>query len=391
MTDSHYIGSPTPRMMLVGEAWGAEEAAVREPFVGVSGQELWRILGEAMPQVHPELHAYAAEMCRPHFGNAWIKRRAEWLEAAGIGFTNVLNLRPPNNDLETICVNKAATGSYYPHGPLTKGKYLDPQYLPEVDRLHSEITQYNPNLVVALGNTACWAILNTSGITAIRGTTSISHRGSKVLPTFHPAGILREWSNRVILISDLIKAERESHFPEIRRPERHIIINPTLDEVYDWVATTIPLQQPLSVDIETSMGLIDTIGFSRSASEALVIPFGPFRYKVGTRYEVIFPVRDGQPVKSYWTSEEEPQVWRLIRRLLESPLPKVFQNGLYDLQYILPMGIRPANCIEDTMLAWHALFPELRKSLGFLGSILTDETAWKTMNRYRADTTKRDE
>jgi hypothetical protein len=42
------------------------------------------------------------------------------------------------------------------------------------------------------------------------------------------------------------------------------------------------------------------------------------------------------------------------------------------------------------MLAWHSLFPEMRKSLGFIASILTDESAWKELNKHKADTARRE-
>jgi hypothetical protein len=43
------------------------------------------------------------------------------------------------------------------------------------------------------------------------------------------------------------------------------------------------------------------------------------------------------------------------------------------------------------MLLHHALQPESEKSLGFLGSIYTDEASWKTMRQRGKTTIKRDE
>jgi len=246
-----------------------------------------------------------------------------------------------------------------------------------------------------MGNAACWGLLNTVGITSIRGTTVLSEQlGVKVLPTYHPASLLYEgqWSNRPIVVADLMKASREGDFPEIRRPPRSVVISPTLQEVRDWIGAI--LHAPpwrLAVDIETSGGLIDTIGFASSPSSAFVIPFGPHRYRRGTGYVVVKPVRMGVVNTNYWSFEEECEVWQLIFSLLESGIPLVFQNGVYDLQYLLRIGCRPANPADDTMLAWHSLYPELAKSLGFLGSILTDEAAWKKLNAFKADTTKRDD
>lgn len=80
----------------------------------------------------------------------------------------------------------------------------------------------------------------------------------------------------------------------------------------------------------------------------------------------------------------------MVREWLNRPALKLFQNGLYDMQYFLKERMPIRNAHLDTMLLQHAKFPELPKGLGFLGSIHTDEPAWKLM-REKADTVKRDE
>jgi len=388
-----YSGPPNPKILIVGEAWGADEEKMRLPFVGVSGQELWRMLGEAFPDIRPDLHSNASELCDPRWGLAWVRRRNDWLESASIGFTNVLNMRPPNNKLEAICATKTEVGKDYPYVALTKGKYLKREHLHHLDRLKDQISALNPNLVIAMGNAACWAILGTTGITSIRGTTVMSPLGVKVLPTFHPANLLYEgqWSNRPIVVVDLMKAAREAAFPEIRRPPRTITINPSFEEVEQFVNETVE-NKPwrMGVDVETAGGMIDTIGFARHEKEAFVIPFGPHRYRRGTNYVMVKPRRNGIDVTNYWTLEEEIRVWKLVKRMLECGINLVFQNGVYDIQYLIKMAIAPNVCCDDTMLAWHSLFPELRKSLGFIGSVLTDESAWKELSKHKADTARRD-
>jgi hypothetical protein len=86
--------------------------------------------------------------------------------------------------------------------------------------------------------------------------------------------------------------------------------------------------------------------------------------------------------------EEECQVRLLIQKVLASPIPKLFQNGLYDIQYLRREKFKLNCIIEDTMLEQHALYPELPKSLGFLGSIHTDEAAWKLMRARGEDKLK---
>jgi uracil-DNA glycosylase len=396
-----YSGPLDPKILIVGEAWGADEEKARLPFVGVSGQELWRMLGEAFPHIRPDLHNHAAELCDPRWGLAWIRRRDEWLNEAKIGFTNLLNIRPPSNKLEALCASRTEMGKDYwkdyPYVALTSHKYLKKEYLHHLYRLRDQVKELKPNLVVAMGNAACWGVLGTTGINAIRGTTAWADNGSgngvKVLPTLHPASLLYEgqWSNRPIVVCDLMKAAREAEFPEIRRPPRIINIYPEEDEVARFVSETVA-NKPwrMGVDVETSGGMIDTIGFARNEREAFVVPFGPHRYRRGQNFIIIKPFRNGVEVTNYWSFEEECRVWRLIKRLLEADIDLVFQNGVYDIQYLLRMTIRPSRCRDDTMLAWHSLFPELRKSLGFIGSVLTDESAWKELSRHKADTARRD-
>ena len=71
-------------------------------------------------------------------------------------------------------------------------------------------------------------------------------------------------------------------------------------------------------------------------------------------------------------------------------IPKLFQNGLYDIGFMLrAYGIRTMNAAEDTMLLNHALQPEMLKGLGYLGSIYGDERAWKHFTKH--ETIKRDD
>lgn len=380
---AHTSGPRVARTVLVGEAWGErEEALGGRPFAGASGQELFRMLGEAMPEVAPALHAQVCEQMR--YGDAWMSVRDKWLAEAGILLTNVLALRPPGNNLEALCVEKKQLPVGYIHPALSRGKYLRTEYLAEVERLGEEITQVAPNIVVAMGNTACWALLLATNIGTIRGAVTTGPSGGaatglKILPTYHPAAVLRQWQWRPIVVTDLVKARRESAFPELRRHARRVLVDPTLGEVQQWTREVLshPGRVPyLSPDIETASGQITCIGFARDIDDALVVPF--------------FDKRTAS--WSYWpTGHQEAAAWECVARLLESPIPKVGQNFIYDLQYITRMGIRPRNCLHDTMLLHHSIFPEMQKGLGFLGSVYTNESAWKLMRKRKADTEKKDE
>lgn len=368
-----WSGAAHPRILILGEAWGEQEAMVGLPFVGSSGQELWRMLGEALPQVAPELHGVASAAHR--FAAAWVRKRDPWLEAAGIAFANVFNFRPPDNKMEYLCTSKEEAGKGYPWPAYSQGKYIEEAHATKaMADLRRLLEAARPSLVIAMGNTACWAMLGQTNIGQIRGTTSVGMLGIKVLPTYHPAGVLRQWSWRPIVLADLMKAWRESQFPEVRRPARTVLVNPTEVELR-WgadrvIREALAGERIISADVETKKRQITCISFAGSTTFGLVIPF----------------VDEGKKGGSYWeTHAQEVRAWGVVKELLEHPATqKLGQNFLYDLQYILPMAIRPAKCEEDTMLLHHAHFPELQKGLGFLGSIYTDEPAWKLMRRQRA-------
>lgn len=329
---------------ILGEAWGENEERERTPFVGPSGYELTRMLDEA------------------------------GIARADCFLTNVFNLRPSGNRIEALCGPKTSAIKGYP--ALTAGKFIQARYEAELTRLGDELCSCNPNLVLTLGNIAAWALLGRAAISKIRGTTDLSTHtvaGFKVLPTYHPAAVLRQWDLRPIVVVDFMKAAREQGYTEIRRPKRTIWIEPTLDDLLEFNVRHLEGASCLSVDIETAGNQITCIGFAPDKSVALVIPF------VDTR----------KSNRSYWKDDTaERQAWSFVRETLQSTTPKLFQNGLYDLAFLWrSVGIAVRNAIHDTMLLHHALQPESLKSLGFMGSIYCDEGAWKQM---RTDTIKRD-
>jgi len=335
-------------ILIIGEAWGEAEEHARAPFVGASGYELTRMLQQA-----------------------GIARSSCYL-------TNVLNLRPPGNKLDPLCGPKIAGIPGYP--AIIKGKYLRGEYEPELDRLRDELLDVNPNLILALGNTALWAVCGTTGISNRRGTVCASTHcvtGFKVLPAYHPAAILRQWELRAVTVLDFAKARREAEFPEVVRPDRQVWIEPTLEDLETFYNDYIHGCERLSVDIETAGRQITCIGFAPDKSISLVIPFTDSRRARG----------------SYWPSlDDELVAWDYVRRFLNTPSPKVFQNGVYDISFLWrSYGIKVRNPEHDTMLLHHALQPEAPKALAFLGSVYTNEASWKLMRPRGKTTIKKDE
>lgn len=334
---------PVYKMVLVGEAWGEHEERERKPFMGPAGWQLNTMLKEA-----------------------GIARHECYL-------TNCFNLRPrPTNKIDNLCASKKEVKHGLP--PLSSGKYIRDEFLPEIERLYQELRSISPNIAVALGGTACWALLRDGRISKLRGAVAESPviRGLKILPTYHPSYILQGgYSDRHVTVLDLAKARRESDFPDIRRPQRTVYIEPLLEELAWFEEKFIRSASVLAVDIETRGDQITCIGFAPAANIALVVPFEDIRKP---------------PSHSYWGSAEiEVEVWAWVRHILALPKPrKVFQNGLFDIHRLWRGYGLAVNAVDhDTMLLHHALQPEAPKSLGYLGSIYTNEAAWKLAVRLK--------
>src|SRR5215831_10372108 len=101
-------------IFIIGEAYGEAEERQQTPFVGASGFELTRMLSEA-----------------------GIARTDCYL-------SNVFNLRPTGNRIETFCGSKSEGIGGYP--ALVKGKYVSETYSGELYRLGDELVEQNPNL-----------------------------------------------------------------------------------------------------------------------------------------------------------------------------------------------------------------------------------------------------
>jgi uracil-DNA glycosylase len=347
--------------MIVGEAWGEDEEREGQPFVGPSGKLLNRMLSEV---------GIARNECYT---------------------TNVFNLRPqPKNDVDNLCGGKGTALAGYP--PIKSGRYVRAEYQSELTRLYREIAVERPQLIIALGASAAWALLATSGIKKIRGAPALLAGPAlsavgvpiKVLPTYHPAAIMREFSLRAITIADLDKAKGEAAFPELRRPSRRIWIEPTIADLLEFERRFIHDAPSLSIDIETAGDQITCVGFAPSVDLGIVVPF-------------VDPV---SPDGNYWKSlADELEAWAYVKRWCEAcfepgPLGPVKsaigQNFMYDMGRLLrTMGIRVPTG-EDTMLLHHSLQPEMEKGLGFLATLYTKELPWKFM-RSKHETLKKED
>ena len=148
----HTEGNRRARLMFVGEAPGADEDAQARPFVGRAGQLLTKII-ESLGLKREDVLIGNVNRCRPP-GN-----------------------RPPTQEEAAMC---------------------KPYLL-------REIASVQPEVIVVLGNTAMRNLLETrEGITKLRGRFQ-DFKGIKIMPTFHPAYLLRDPSKKRETWEDLKK------------------------------------------------------------------------------------------------------------------------------------------------------------------------------------------
>src|SRR5947209_8364575 len=148
----HTEGDPKARLLFVGEAPGADEDATGRPFVGRAGQLLNKII------------------------------EAIGMKREDVLIGNVNRCRPPAN--RTPTTEEARTCKPF---------------------LLREINIARPDVIVVLGNTAMKNLLDTKeGITRLRGEFQ-DYKGIKVMPTFHPAYLLRDPSKKREVWDDMKK------------------------------------------------------------------------------------------------------------------------------------------------------------------------------------------
>lgn len=323
--------SATPcKLALLGEAPSYEECIDLKPFVGPAGEELNRLL------------------------------RAAGISRDECLVTNVFDEQAPDNDAAAWMKDKDRLERNF-------------------SRLQAEFEQYAPTVIVPLGATALWALTGTDAIAKHRGATASATRivpGHKIVPTFHPSHVMRYRKMFPVVVKDLMKAVAEADKgSKVIRPKVQLLVDPEVADVAAFASECME-SDLLAVDIETGWGQITCIGFAPTPTRAMCIPF--------------LDTRKGLS-RSYWrTVEEEVIAWEWAQRILNSPTPKVFQNGLYDIAWLRRYGLSVVNYAEDTRLLHHALYPELPKDLAFMGATYTDLGQWKTWGG-KVNKEKRDE
>lgn len=341
--------------LIVGEAWGETEEAWNAPFVGASGIELTEELADA-GFLTPE---DASRVCRGLYAarngtlqpSVAVAQRDRIFRERGVSLTNCADARPPGNDISAFFLTKTEgrkrgdTPIYdrFPNEVIRRG----------LEGLKASIERLRPDLIVALGSTPLWALTGRDGALRWRGS-QLTYSGANggaagaaswtcpLVPTIHPAAVLREFPLRPVVVHDLQRARhvRDEHPTS---PRWDFLVRPGLEMALDRLQSLAQCRGPLVADTETIGGRITCIGLADSARRAICIPF-------------LEPsVRDA----NYWPDvDAELAVIEALRQVLTTR-SVVFHNGLYDCQVIQnEWGFTP-NWQHDTMVAQHVAFPGL--------------------------------
>jgi uracil-DNA glycosylase family 4 len=145
------VGNPRAELMFVGEGPGAEEDARGEPFVGRAGQLLTDIIERGMGLTREEVYICNVVKCRPP------------------------DNRNPEPDEVTAC---------------------EPFLMQQIDLVR-------PRVIVGLGTFAVQSLLKVkTPISRLRGAWHKVH-GVKLMPTFHPAYLLRNPGDKRLVWADI--------------------------------------------------------------------------------------------------------------------------------------------------------------------------------------------
>ncbi|MEK0326402.1 MAG: uracil-DNA glycosylase family protein, partial [Nitrosopumilus sp.] len=339
-------GNRNGRIVFVGEAPGADEEIAytagrsATAFVGSSGNEL-------------------DSMCCDSN-----------IDIDDCYYTNVAKQRPPDNEIKVF----------------TRQEIVD-----WIDILHKELASLpNVNVIVPVGNLALQAVAGIKTITwmkkepdKMKGLAGIgTWRGSilsslplgennrviKVIPTYHPAFVQRQWSYRVTVIADLERIAEDSKFPELRLPEHNIIIEPDKSTTLEAIAECKRAER-IATDIENLRKFIFCFGLAWTNNDAICIP-------------MFWP--DGE---NYWSPEDEAEILFALADLLSNHKGQVGQFYYHDCYYYHHYGLIEAlkrrfnGCLWDTFSQHVCLYGELPHTLAYLCSMYTRVPYYKAEGR----------
>jgi uracil-DNA glycosylase family 4 len=348
-----FPSSPHPdgilQAAIIGEAPGADEEIVGEPFVGSAGRELDR----------------------------WIK---PFFLRSQCFIGNLSQERPPENELKHFFLDTACR---QPNQKLQDW----------INILKEQLETLRPNVIIATGRHPTYILTGREANWKRDGEFTWGSvlpcklvPGLKVIPIPHPSFVIRGMFDlRPLIRLWLRRAKTNSGFPEIRLPYRELITNPPLERVM-FELDRLLYAKELAFDIETmpkkrvvyrneiknlayECQSISCISFSDSSGWAISIPFstGSSQHR--------------------WAVDIEKEIWKAISRLLsqEGPL-KIAHNMMFDSLQLAARRIFVAPPYWDTMAGHNRAYLDLAKKklkelslnrLAVCTSIYTEEPFYK--------------
>lgn len=300
-------GPSTAAIIVLGEAPGQYEVERGQPFVGASGQLLerwWSAVG---------------------------------LHRSELRLENVCEVRPAANKIEAL-------------SPVELDGWIED--------CRQRLQQFtHAKVIVPLGNTALRATTGRKGISKWRGSllsTQIQERAVVVLPSLHPAAILRQpyWEKRCRRDWEKVVIIHGNNVDMV--PQRRYGTKPTLAQCDEFLGS-VRDSDTLSIDIETPGGIIACVGFAVDRACSFTIP----------------------TTVAYWGGDT-PKAWAIVRALCEHPCAKVMQNGHFDTYWLRQIAdITVNNWQWDTLAMHHCLDSADDHSLAYMASMDTWEPFWK--------------
>ena len=338
--------NPHAELTVIGEAPGEDEVKHNRPFVGLSGRELDSSLS------------------------------AQGAKRSQVTYLNVLLCRPPMNDLELAL-------SKFDRENRKREKNKEPRWpSPQqccLPRLQAELQAAGPagKNIITVGSRAASVVLNrVGGVMDIRGGP-VTIGDVKIMPTVHPAFVMRARRWTRAFRSDLGRAIRWFRgYVGWKQPS--IKYQPTPAELRAYLRVI----RPYAYDTETRPPIPGRRDMMKDPllAKAAIIGFytePPGAPERGEAMVVQLLRKDGITHR-YTTADEaeiieEVRIWATNQEIL-----KIDHNGYYDVPILkFNWGFVPSPRLDGIMIH-RVVEPELPHGLSYTGSTFAEiPYAWK--------------
>src|SRR5437016_1114398 len=321
-------GNTNSRVCVIGEAPGEREDAKGLPFIGPSGYLLDKMLNEA------------------------------GFAPSEVWFTNPFKTRPPDNKLDRLHELGIPTQLF-------------------LNQFFEEIGRYHPTIIISCGKTPTNLLCPFTKPTRIikkqdekkdgfghwRGsllTSPLLNWPHFVIPRYHPAFVLRQYSEREVCIFILARDYEEWKYFVRHKcleplPIRTIITSPSFQDASGFLTRCINSSNPISIDIELLRRKVPyTISFALSPKEAVSISF--WNYPAS---ELII-------------------LWRMMDEIFRAKWQLGQNYTTFDAHWLRALGFSVnLSLVHDTLIRHHILWPGLRHKLEFQTMQYTREPYYK--------------